>query len=227
MSSYATNVTVDYDGGQRSRGLAILGIIHPLKLLAAIPHLVILYFLHIVAGLVAWIGYWVTLFTGRLPMSFQDLISGVVRWSVRVQAWVTQLVDVYPPFRMSGGDYPVDFANDDGTEERHRALGLLGIILLKPLLLLPHMVVLFFVSLAALVMGWIAYWAVLFTGRFPQSLFRLVEGTIRWSARLTAWHFGLTDHYPPFALDNPPHQTPPVGSDSSGGGTPEAPARAA
>ncbi|KAA0234988.1 MAG: hypothetical protein JJLCMIEE_01267 [Acidimicrobiales bacterium] len=226
MSSYATNVIVDYGDGHRSRGLAILGILHPLKLLAAIPHLIVLYFLHIVAGLVAWIGYWVTLFAGRLPNSFQDLIGGVVRWSVRVQAWVAQLVDDYPPFRLSGGDFPVDFVNEDGTDERHRVLGLLGIILLKPLLLLPHMVVLFFVSVAALVMGWIGYWAVLFTGRFPESLFRLLEGTIRWSARLTAWHFGLTDHYPPFALDNPPPNTP-GDTGSSGGGTPEAPARAA
>ena len=53
---------------------------------------------------------------------------------------------------------------------------------------------------AAVVTAWIAYWVILFTGTYPAGMFDFVVGTLRWSTRLSAWLFTLTDEYPPFTL---------------------------
>lgn len=83
-----------------------------------------------------------------------------------------------------------------------RLLALLGIgFFLKVLLLAPHLVLLWFLGMAALVAAIIGHWAVLFTGRYPKSLFTFVVGVQRWSSRASAWLLGLTDRYPPFGLD--------------------------
>jgi hypothetical protein len=71
------------------------------KWLLAIPHLVILALLSIVAFFVYVIGWFAILFTGRLPRGLFDFLVGVGRWSVRVNAYVFLMRDEYPPFSMS------------------------------------------------------------------------------------------------------------------------------
>ncbi|MBU2009769.1 MAG: DUF4389 domain-containing protein, partial [Chloroflexi bacterium] len=73
--------------------------------------------------------------------------------------------------------------------------------LVKWLLAIPHYVVLGFLGLAALVCVVLAWFAILFTGRYPRSLFDFVVGLFRWCLRVAAYAFLLTtDHYPPFSL---------------------------
>ena len=73
--------------------------------------------------------------------------------------------------------------------------------LVKWLLAIPHYVVLFFLSIAALVAVVIAWFAILFTGRYPRSLFDFVLGVLRWGNRVIGYAFVLvTDEYPPFRL---------------------------
>ena len=76
----------------------------------------------------------------------------------------------------------------------------MGIILLRALVLLPVLFCLYFVGIAAFGVFWIAQWAVLFTGRYPEGVHRFVTGYLRWNVRALAWLFGLTDRYPPFQL---------------------------
>jgi hypothetical protein len=72
----------------------------------------------------------------------------------------------------------------------------------KWLLAIPHYIVLFFLNLAALVAVSIAWFAILFTGRYPRSLFDFVEGVFRWDNRVVAYALTLvTDAYPPFTLE--------------------------
>ncbi|MBI4202093.1 MAG: DUF4389 domain-containing protein [Chloroflexi bacterium] len=97
-------------------------------------------------------------------------------------------------------DYPVH-VDVDYPERSSRGLALLAILFfLKGLLLFPHFVVLWFLSIVAFVCLVIGYFAVLFTGVYPRSLFNLVMGVLRWQTRVTAWLYGLTDKYPPFSL---------------------------
>jgi hypothetical protein len=72
----------------------------------------------------------------------------------------------------------------------------------KWFLAIPHYVILIFLAVASVVVVIIAWFAILFTGRYPRGLFDFVVGVIRWSNRVTAYAFVLTtDRYPPFSLD--------------------------
>ncbi len=66
---------------------------------------------------------------------------------------------------------------------------------------LPHAFVLFFLGLWGAILGFISWWIILFTGRYPQSFFEYQVKLIRWQARLSARQFNLIDGYPAFGLD--------------------------
>ena len=81
-----------------------------------------------------------------------------------------------------------------------------GLWLVKWLLMVPHLFVLFFLYIAFVVVCIIAFFAILFTGKYPKSLFEFNTGVLRWSWRV--WFYGYealgTDKYPPFSLDPDP-----------------------
>jgi hypothetical protein len=97
--------------------------------------------------------------------------------------------------------YPVR-VEADYPEHSSRLLALAGLLFLFPkaLLLLPHIFVLYFLQLAALVVVFVGFLAVLFTGKYPHSLYDFALGSLRWQTRVSAWMFGLVDRYPPFSL---------------------------
>lgn len=87
-------------------------------------------------------------------------------------------------------------------ERSSRLFALLGILLpIKALLLIPHIIVLYFLSLASFIVTIVAYFAILFTGRYPKGMYDFVGGVLRWQTRLNAWMFSLSDKYPPFSLN--------------------------
>lgn len=95
--------------------------------------------------------------------------------------------------------YPVR-VDADYPQASSRGLALLGALFLFPkiLLLIPHLFILYFINLAAFLLMYVGYWAVVFTGRYPRTLFDFALGALRWQTRTNAWLWGLTDRYPPF-----------------------------
>jgi hypothetical protein len=67
------------------------------------------------------------------------------------------------------------------------------------IMLIPQMIVLYFLQIAAGVILFISWWAILFTGKFPRSLFDFVTYYLRWSTRVNGYTYLLTDKYPPFS----------------------------
>jgi hypothetical protein len=166
-----------------------------LRWLLAIPHFIILYLLEIVIGVLTLIAFFAILFTKKWPRGMFDFVVQIQRWVVNVSAYVIMLRDEYPPFSGDAGQYPITFEIDyDDSLSRWQ-------IFLKWLFVLPHFVVLTFVLIAAFVVEIAAWFAILFTGRFPRGMFDFMVGSLRWVQRVNAYGTLLmTDRYPPFSL---------------------------
>ncbi len=96
-------------------------------------------------------------------------------------------------------EYPVKF-DVEYPEHSSRLLALFGIIPIKMIALVPHLIVMWALSIASAFIAWISFWAILFTGRYPKSFFNFVVGVTRWQNRINVWASSLTDKYPPFTL---------------------------
>ena len=165
------------------------------KFLLAIPHLIILYGLTVGTGAVTFIVWFIILFTKRYPRELFDFVVNVNRWSANVTAYVFLLRDEYPPFSLEGGPYSVTY-EIEYPEELSRWL-----IFVKWLLAIPHFIILLFLMIGMELALIVAWFAILFTKRYPPSLFRFVVGVNRWQLRVSAYTNLLRDEYPPFSLE--------------------------
>ena len=133
-------------------------------------------------------------FRQKYPRWWFDWNLNLMRFSNRVTAYLALLDDRYPSTDEEQSVH-LDFAYPD-TQQMNRWLPLV-----KWILAIPHYFVLFFLGLGALVAVVIAWFAILFTGTYPRSLFDYVVGVLRWSNRVNGYAFTLvTDRYPPFSL---------------------------
>lgn len=163
------------------------------KWLLAFPHFLIIYALLAVASVIQFIAFFAILFTKRYPRGLFDFVVNIYRWNANVSAYVGFLRDDYPPFSWDPGKYPVTF-EVDYPEQLSRWL-----IFFKWLLAFPHYIVLGLVYIVAMLLWFLAFFAILFTGRFPRGMFDFIVGTLRWSYRVQAYTYLLTDQYPPFS----------------------------
>ncbi len=75
------------------------------------------------------------------------------------------------------------------------------LVIIKPIMLIPHIIILYILSACATLAGIFAQIAVLFSGKYPRGMFALVKVTMQWQLRMNSYFYGLTDEYPPFELD--------------------------
>ena len=169
-----------------------------LKLILVIPHLIALLVMWILAGVINFFAWWAILFTGKYPRGLFDFYVNVLRWGLNVNVYQAMMRDEYPAFSGDDGRYPAVTYTVDYPERLSRLLN--NIPYLKVVLLIPHFVVLIFLAIGGLVVNFIAWWAILFTGTYPRGLFDYSVGVFRWSARVSAYAAMLTDDYPPFSL---------------------------
>jgi Domain of unknown function (DUF4389) len=189
------------------------------KWVLLIPHVITLVFLWITLVVLTVVAFFAILFTGRYPRAIFDFNVGVIRWSWRVGFYSYSALgtDRYPPFTLAEvPDYPARLAVEY-PESLSR-----GLVLVKSwLLALPHyLIVAVFAggawagfNAASDHGGWssgggligllvfIAGVVLLFTGRYPRSIFDFTMGMNRWVLRVAAYATLMTDAYPPFRLD--------------------------
>jgi hypothetical protein len=135
------------------------------------------------------------LFRQRYPRWWFDFARELARFSARIWAYVALLGDQYPS-TVEEQSVHLDIDYPEVERDLNRWLPLV-----KWLLAIPHYIVLFFLSIAAFFVVVIAWFAILFTGRYPRGLFDFVVGVGRWWLRVEAYAFLLvTDRYPPFSL---------------------------
>jgi hypothetical protein len=134
-------------------------------------------------------------FRQKYPRWWFDWNLQLMRFSSRVSVYVALMDDTYPSTDEEQS-VRLDFPYPDAREGLNRWLPLV-----KWLLAIPHYVILVFLTLAAIVSVIVAWFAILFTGRYPRGLFDFVEGVFRWWNRVIGYAFVLvTDEYPPFSL---------------------------
>jgi hypothetical protein len=135
-------------------------------------------------------------FRQKYPLWWFEWNIELSRFSTRVVAFLLLLRDEYPStdekqFETVELDYP------DVPNTLNRWLPLV-----KWLLAIPHFVVLFFLGIAVVIVTIIAWFAILFTGRYPAGMFNFVVGVMRWGFRVEAYALlMITDVYPPFSLE--------------------------
>jgi Domain of unknown function (DUF4389) len=187
------------------------------KWAAAIPHYIVLALLWVAFTVMSVVAFVAILVTGRYPRAIFDFNVGVLRWSWRVAYYTYGALgtDQYPPFSLAEDEHYPAHLSVDYPEHLSR-----GLVLVKWwLLALPH-----YLIVAILIGGgawaadrtdapwlWgggliglltlIAAVVLIFTGRYPQSIYDLVLGLNRWVLRVAAYAGLMTDEYPPFRLD--------------------------
>jgi hypothetical protein len=135
------------------------------------------------------------LFRQKYPRWWFDWNLELQRFTNRVGAYLALMDDRYPATDQQQAVH-LDYVYPDAARDLNRWLPLV-----KWLLAIPHYIVLFFLWIAAIVVVIIVWFAILFTGRYPRSMFDFVECVFRWENRVIAYAFLLvTDRYPPFAL---------------------------
>jgi hypothetical protein len=138
------------------------------------------------------------LFRQKYPRWWFDWNLELLRFTNRVGTYVALMSDRYPSTDERQW-VRLEFPYPDAQRDLNRWLPLV-----KWFLAIPHYIVLFFLYIGAVVVVIGAWFAILFTGRYPRAIFDYVEGVIRWHNRVVGYAFILvTDRYPPFALGQP------------------------
>ncbi len=147
--------------------------------------------LGVVAGVASMIAWFAIVFIGVHPRGLWELPAFYLRWRVRAIAYASLLRDEYPPF--GDADYPAhaDIAEPSGRRNRLT-------VAFRVFLLVPHFIVLWILGVIWCVTTIVAWFAILFTGRYPRALYGYGVGVLRWGVRVEAYLLLLHDEYPPF-----------------------------
>lgn len=164
------------------------------KIILVIPHLFAVGLLMYAVAILTVLAWFSILFTGRYPKAFFEFNAGVLRWASNAFAYAMLLRDEYPPFSWEQGEYPLTL--DIPRAERQSRFRLF----IRAFAIVPNYIVFYFVQIAWYITTFIAWWAILFTGRYPRGLFRFNVGVMRWYNRMTAYIYLLRDEYPPYSI---------------------------
>ncbi len=136
------------------------------------------------------------LFRQKYPRWWFDWNLALTRFSYRVTSYLALLRDEYPSTDEEQAVH-LHLIYPDVKKDLSRWMPLV-----KWFLAIPHYIVLFFLVVAAVICVIIAWFAILFSGKYPRTLFDFIVGVMRWGNRVSAYTLLLiTDRYPPFSLE--------------------------
>jgi hypothetical protein len=200
-SSYPVQFSVEYPDRSLNR------LTTAFRIIVAIPILIVAATISGSAGIQTWTAAVGTggilflpallmiVFRQKYPRWWFDWNLELMRFSNRIGVFLALMDDRYPSTDEKQS-VTLDFPYPDASGALNRWLPLV-----KWLLAIPHYVVLIFLWIAAVVVTILAWFAILFTGRYPRGMFDFVVGVMRWETRVIAYAFALvTDEYPPFRL---------------------------
>ncbi len=163
-----------------------------------IPHGFLLLFVGLWSQVLAFVTFWIVLFTGRFPESIFEWQMGYQRWSLRLSAVLANLIDGYPAFGVNGTSEKAAL-EIQRPERVNRGLVILRVLFGWLYVLIPHGVCLIGRGIATAVLAFLAWWAVLFTANYPTRWHAFNVGTLRWSTRIAFYLGYFTDEYPRFS----------------------------
>ncbi len=167
--------------------------------LMAIPHLIILGLLQNVNAIIVMISWFIIVVTGKLPEGMANIMIMYQRYAARTIGFFVWLTEDYPPFSFDTvaddpGNHSIQLSVQAELDGRNRLTVFFRLILLIPLLVVGYVFYLIVVFLT-----FVAWFAVLFTGHYPEGMRNFVIGKFLYLMRLGAYAFLLTDQYPPFS----------------------------
>ena len=162
-----------------------------------LPHAICLMFLGLAMNVCTLIAWFAILFTGSYPAGIYSFVVSMNRWSVRWMARVVNLMDGYPAFGMGnkGDGAGLEIARPVKSSRLHCVLRLFAPIYVG----IPHGICMVFRQIAGIILFVVAFFAVLFTGKYPKGMHDFQVGNFRWSMRVMAYITMLSDRYPTFS----------------------------
>lgn len=147
--------------------------------LMSIPHFIVAYALSVLMGAITFVAFFAILFTKKYPEGLFRIAVMVNRYNWRVWSFVMYVREPYPPF-----DFPTEF-EDPGTDPARLSIDYpqelsRWLPFVKWILVIPHFFVLFFLFIGMMFVWFISFFAVLFTGKYPEGLRNYMVGVMRW-----------------------------------------------
>jgi hypothetical protein len=165
--------------------------------IVSIPWQIVAYLWGIAAGVVTFIAWFALLFTGRYPQGMYDFNAKYLRMATRANGFYLLATDAWPPFHGDPDDaYPLRVGVAPPKAEYSRMKVLFRIIVGIPVFFLALIQ-----GLIAFVIAIVAWFAILFTGRFSEGLYNPLRAALAYNTRASAYFLLMTEDYPPFSYD--------------------------
>ncbi len=210
---YPIAFALDHEGENRNRLTTFF------RGIVAIPWQIVAYLWGIAAYVVTIIAWFALLFTGRYPPGMYDFNAKYLRMFTRTNGFYYLTTDKWPPFHGDPDDsYPLRVGIAPPKEEYSRMKVLFRIIIGIPVYFLALIQ-----GLIAFVVGLIAWFAILFTGRFSEGLYNPMRSALAYTTRAAAYFLLMTEDYPPFSYDEAAEQPQLASAGGPALGSPAAP----
>jgi hypothetical protein len=184
---YPVTYQADYQAEGRNRLTVFF------RYFTSIPVMIVAFLYGIGAYFCQFIAWFALLFTGRYPQGLYDFNVRALRMYSRAYAYNVLLTDVYPPFNGEPDDsYPVRVQVGPPQESYSRLK-----VFFRGLFLIPVYIVLLVYGIGISVATFVAWFAIVLTGRHPEGLFNLARNGLAYTARAGAYMLLLTDQFPP------------------------------